>query len=196
MKKKFWLMAIFVLVFAVAAAGIAAHNAAGNETPAPSEEVQQEEGSKEQEKTTAETTKEYTVHQATGILTGRIDNHSVEIEVEGEPQAFALGEALQEKDFARGPISFQYYVAENGRFIITAADFQEPRQTEIHTAEGIFQGLADNHTAEIEINGEPTPFALNGEISFTGLTIGEKIFFAYQENEQGRQEIIKIEKIF
>ncbi len=189
-------MAIFVLVFAVAAAGIAAHNAAGNGTPAPVEEVQQEEVREDQEKTAAETTKENTVHQTEGILTGRIDNHSVEIEVGGEPQAFALSEALQEKDFARGTISFQYYVAENGRSIITAADFQKPRQTEVHTAEGIFQGLADNHTAEIEINGEPTPFALNGEITFTGLAIGEKIFIAYQENEQGRQEIIKIEKIF
>jgi len=278
MKRNFWFIGIFVLVFAMAAAGIAAHHAAGNGTiPDQPEAVQDEERAEAGEKTgtetavegiyvgladnhtveitvagvpmafglgegvaagglqegervsleyiedengrlvltslvkigekesgtkkdhgngVEETAKENKIYESEGILTGRIDNHSVEIEVEGLPKAFALNEALQAQEFAKGPITFKYYVDKNGRSIITEADFQEPRQTEVHTAEGIFQGLADNHTAEIEINGEYRSFALDADISFAGFDEGEKIFIAYQENEQGRQEIIKIEKIF
>ena len=159
-------------------------------------EAKGNENGKDKQNAVEETNKEKEVHRAEGILTGRIDNHSVEIEVGGQPKAFALSEALQEKDFARGEIRFQYYVDINGRSIITEADFQEPRQTEVHTAEGNFMGLADNHTAEIVINGEPKSFALDEDISFAGFAEGEKIFIAFQENEQGRQEIIKVEKIF
>ncbi len=277
MKRNFWLIGIVVLVFALAAAGIAAHNAAENGTnPERPEAVQDEVRTEAGEKTVAqtaegiyvgladnhtveitvagvpmafaldeavatgglqegervsleyieaengrliltrlvkigekksgtkkdngngteETCKVNEVFVAEGIFSGRIDSHSVEIELEGRPKAFALNEVLQAQEFAKGPITFKYYVDKDGRTVITEADFQEPRQTEIHTAEGIFQGLADNHTAEIKINDEYRSFALDADISFAGFAEGEKIFIAYQENEQGRQEIIKIEKTF
>ncbi len=136
------------------------------------------------------------VISAEGHLVGRIDSHSVEIELDGKPQAFALGEELREKEFAPGEIRFQYYVDENGRSVITEADFQEPRDGEVHTAEGVFSGLADSHTAEIEIGGVPKAFGLDENIDFAGLEEGQELFIAYQEDETGRQVIIKIEKIF
>ncbi len=136
------------------------------------------------------------LRSAKGILTGRIDNHSVEIKVNGKIQAFGLSEALRKKDFAVGEISFKYYIDKDGRSIITEAYFQEPRKSEVQTAEGIFSGLADNHTVEIEINGEPTSFGLDENITFTGIEEGQEIFIAYQEDVGGRLVIIKIEVIF
>ncbi len=147
---------------------------------------------KEDKETDADTD----VFQAEGILTGRIDSHSVEIEVEGQLKAFGLSDTLRKKEFAPGEINFTYYVDPHGRSIIIDADYQEPRQSEVHTAEGTFLGLADNHTAELEVDGTIRAFGLDDHISFAGIEEGEEIFFAYQENEQGRLVIIKIEKLF
>lgn len=206
MKKKYWLGAIILLILAAAAAGFAIHNAAGDDTPTqlpgavhPGEEREVEPGeagSDGQNGRDEGKTKEYEMHWAEGNLIGRIDSHSLEIEVEGKTKVFGLSDALREKEFARGEISFEFYVDETGRSIITTAKFQGQRQGEVYTAEGIFNGLADSHTAEIEINGEPMAFGLDAGISFTGFAEGDRIFIAYQENEQGRLEIIKIEKIF
>ncbi len=278
MKKKIWLLGIAVLVFALAAAGIAAHHARDNgvcdEAPIePGETLEEapvENGRQDTEPEIVETVKgtfvgfadnhtveievnghfkafalnqevyegelqegdrvkvhyekaangrlvvthleilehkpgesedpkkgkESDTHQAEGILTGRIDSHSVEIEVEGQPKAFGLSDTLREKEFAPGEISFTYYVDQHGRSIIIDADYQEPRQSDVYTAEGTFLGLADNHTAELEVDGTIKAFGLDEHISFAGIEEGEEIFFAYQENEQGRLVIIKIEKLF
>ncbi|UNC92233.1 hypothetical protein [Candidatus Contubernalis alkaliaceticus] len=137
------------------------------------------------------------LQSAEGILTGRIDSHSVEIKVNGKHQAFGLSEALLEKEFAVGEISFKYYIDKNGRSIITEADFQKPRKDEIKTAQGIFSGLADNHTVEIEINGKPTSFGLEDYVTFIGVEEGQEIFIAYQEDAaRERPVIIKIEVVF
>ncbi len=208
MKKRYWLFGIIVLVVAVAAVSLAVQDTGENsEDPAPEEEAQLEEGEQgnAREETNDDSSDrengqeagtERQIHSATGMLTGRIDSGSVEIEIDGQPQAFALSDELREKEFASGAISFRYFVDENGRSVITQADFLEPREGEVHTAEVTFVGLADSHTAEVEMNGEARAFGLDENISFTGIDTGERIIIFYQENEQGRQEIIKIEKVF
>jgi len=59
--------------------------------------------------------------------------------------------------------------------------------------EGIFTGLADGHTAEFKIDGEYRAYGLAENIDFSGIDVGEKLWIVYQENENGREEIIKIE---
>ncbi len=130
---------------------------------------------------------------AKGVLTGRIDSHSVEIEIDGEPRAFGLSDALRAAEFTAGPISFKYYVDKNGYFIITEAVWTKEEGGAVQTAEGIFNGQADNHTVEIEVNGEARAFGLAGGISFTGIKEGEQVFIAYQESG-GRPVIIKVER--
>lgn len=138
---------------------------------------------------------ETNLRKGEGILTGWIDSHSVEIKVKGKPQAFALSEKMRDKKFAPGNISFKYYVDDQGRSVITQADFQKPRDAEVHTAEGIFRGKADSHTMEIEIEGKPRAFGVEKNLSFTGINPGQELFIAYQEDDRGREVIIKIEKI-
>ncbi len=139
--------------------------------------------------------KKVKLQSAEGIITGRIDSHSIEIKVNGEYKAFGLSEELRDKDFTCGEINFKYYVDSNGRMIITEADFQERTLGEVKTAEGTFSGLADGHTAEIIIDGKPISFGLEQYISFIGIDEGDDIFIAYQEDASGRLVIIKIEKI-
>ena len=129
-----------------------------------------------------------------GIFTGRIDNHSVEIEINGEPRVFGLSDGLREAEFATGPISFKYYVDKNGRSIITEAEFTKDEGGAVQTAEGVFNGQADSHTVEIEIAGEARAFGLAVGISFTGITEGEQVFIAYREMG-GRPVIIKVERL-
>ncbi len=73
----------------------------------------------------------------------------------------------------------------------------EAETGELHSTEGVFNGLADRHTAEIEIDGETISFGLADDISFsgTGIEEGSKIYFTYREEAGGRPVIIKIEKI-
>lgn len=128
-------------------------------------------------------------------MVGRIDSHSVEIEINGEPTAFGLSDALRESDFAAGEISFKYYIDQDGRPIITEADWTKDEAGAVHTAEGVFNGLADSHTVEIAIGGEARAFGLSDGISFTGIVEGDAVFIAYREGA-GRPVIIKAEKIF
>lgn len=134
------------------------------------------------------------LHQAEGILAGRIDSHSIEIEIDGESKAFGLSDELREKEFYPGRIAIKYYVDKDGRSIITEADFTVPERGEVGTARGIFSGRADNHTVEIMIDGEAMAFGLDQGISFDGIEEGDEVFIAYQENEHGRIVIIKVEK--
>jgi len=129
-----------------------------------------------------------------GIFTGRIDSHSVEIEVGGEPRVYGLSQGLRDVEFAPGPISFKYYVDKYGRSIITEAEFTKDEGGPVQTAEGVFNGQADSHTVEIEIGGEARAFGLAVGISFTGITEGEQVFIAYREMA-GRPVIIKVERL-
>ena len=129
-----------------------------------------------------------------GIFNGRIDSHSVEIEVGGEARVYGLSQGLRDVEFAPGPINFKYYVDKDGRSIITEAEFTKDEGGPVQTAEGVFSGLADNHTVEIEIGGEARAFGLDVGISFAGITEGEQVFIAYREMG-GRPVIIKVERL-
>ena len=204
MTKKFWVMGAVILILALAAGTITAQsiweqrveNQPGKEIgeEAPDKYLEPEEsmkGEREEEKER----ESINLKRGEGVLTGRIDSHSVEIKVKGTHQAFGLSDEMRDKEFAPGDISFKYYVDDQGRSIITQADFQKTMESEVYTAEGIFRGKADSHTVEIEIEGKPRAFGVEETLSFTGINPGQELFIAYQEDERGREIIIKIEKI-
>lgn len=178
MQKKVWIVIIAVVILALSGGAITAQNILN--------------GDRERVAESAASASE--VFNGSGNLTGRIDSHSVEIEVDGEPRVFGLSDGLREAEFAIGPISFKYYVDKNGRSIITEAEFTKDEGGAVQTAEGVFNGQADIHTVEIEIGGEARAFGLAEEISFTGIKEGEQVFIAYREMG-GRPVIIKVERL-
>jgi hypothetical protein len=182
MRTKVWPLVIVLSILALAAGSITAQNLLGGD--AEKQPAQEE----------LETPITGEVRSAEGILIGRIDNHSVEIEMNGTPTAFGLSAALMEKNFAAGRISFKY-VQQNGRMVITEANCQEAEEIAVLTAEGIFSGQADSHTVEIEIDGSATAFGLATGISFDTIEEGEPVFIAYQEETGGRPVIVKVERI-
>lgn len=176
MKKKVWIIVAVAVILVLGAGTITAQNFLGGNTSMDFESAEPEVLSEE------------------GNLIGRIDNRSVEIEVNGETRAFGLSDALREVDFTEGPISFKYYVDENGSSIITEADWTKDEGGAVQTAEGIFNGLADSHTVEIEVEGQPRSYGLAEGISFNGIKDGETVFIAYREIG-GRLVIVKVERM-
>ncbi|MGM0688353.1 MAG: hypothetical protein ACQESO_02100 [Bacillota bacterium] len=178
MQKKVWIVIIAVAILALAGGAIAAQNILISDREPIAEPAAQA----------------FEVFNGTGNLTGRIDNHSVEIEIDGELRVFGLSNELREAEFAPGPISFKYYVDKNGRSIITEAEFTKDEDGAVQTAEGVLNGQTDSHTVEIEIGGEARAFGLAEGISFTGINEGEQVFIAYREIG-GRPVIIKVERL-
>jgi len=180
--KKFGVALVVLLGIVVAAGSIAAYGGTNENHLFNREETEIENNSPE-------------ILTGEGVLVGRIDSHSVEIEIDGEPKVFGISDELRDREFHAGEISFKYYLDENERAIITEAELEEPERGEVNTAEGIFTGLADGHTAELKIDGEYRAYGLAENIDFSGIDVGEKLWIVYQENENGREEIIKIEII-
>ncbi len=176
MKGKVWIIVAVAVILALGAGTITAQNILGGNTNRDFESAAPE------------------VLNEEGIMIGRIDNHSVEIEVNGEARVFGLSEELREMAFAEGPISFNYYVDKNGRSIITEADWTKDEGGAVQKSEGVFNGLVDSHTVEIEVEGQPQSFGLDEGISFVGIKEGEPVFIAYREIG-GRLVIVKVERI-
>lgn len=178
MQKKVRILIITAAILVLAGGAIAAQNILNGDREPIAEPI----------KTDSE------VFNGAGNLTGRIDNHSVEIEVDGEPRVFGLCSSLREFEFAPGPINFKYYIDENGRAIITEAEFTKDEGSAVQTADGIYNGQADSHTVEIEIGGEARAFGIAAGISFTGIKEGAQVFIVYREIG-GRLVIIKVERL-
>ncbi len=213
MKKRSWVTLIIVLAFFVATGTAIAYIADGvltfgsekagaqeksaeDEADARPVEVESREVEPEEvDSEESEKAEEADLKSGKGTFVGRIDSHSVEIETDGEIRVFGLSNELRDEEFHRGEIAFRYYEDKNGRAVIKEATFEVPKRGETKTAEGIFNGFADNHTVEISINGEERAFGLDEGISFEGIDEEEEVFIAYQENEHGRIIIVKVERI-
>jgi hypothetical protein len=128
-----------------------------------------------------------------GIWVGLIDSQSVEIEVDGEPRAFALSEGLNIEDLIAGTtVAFTYVEEENRPLILTIAAVEQVISA--LKAEGIYNGQIDSHSVEIEVDGETKAFAIGEGISLEGLESGAIIKFTYREEEY-RPLIISIDSI-
>ncbi len=182
-------------------------------TPSVAEEANQETEKTEkiEEAETAETTKDMkeqtnTVNnepnepaeepaaEATGTFNGIADPHTVEIEVNGEPAAYQVeagGEAMAKFEAMEAGESVTFVYTENGEQLVI-----NEVKTAAHKAEeatGTFNGIADPHTVEIEVNGEPTAYQVEAGseamAKFETMEAGESVTFVYMEH--GEQLVVK-----
>jgi Cu/Ag efflux protein CusF len=133
------------------------------------------------------------VLEGEGILTGQIDSQSVEIEINGQYRAFALGEGVSIDGITDGSTIAFTYVEEETRPVLLSIEVLKPA-AELLTGEGIFNGQMDSNSVEIEMDGEPKAFAIAPEVSLANLESGSRIIFTYRE-EEFRPLIISIDHI-
>ena len=131
-----------------------------------------------------------------GEYVGQIDNHSIEVLVQGASMAFQLTD--ENKDQASSyqsgeTIGFDYY--ENGEgqnVIIGFANVQKEMTV-------TFEGQMDPHSIEVIMDGNPVAFQLSGDAldQVNDFDTGDIVKIIYTENEYGQlvaSELIKIEK--
>ncbi len=117
-----------------------------------------------------------------GVLIGQIDRHSVEIEVDGQPKVFALGERVNVEEISDGSTVIFTYVEEEERpVLVSIAAIEEP--VKIHKDEGVFVGLDGPRVVEIEVDGDLLQFALEEGEAVDDIAEGSEVFFTYQETE-------------
>ncbi|WP_338754382.1 hypothetical protein [Bacillus sp. FJAT-52991] len=184
-----------------------------DQAAAPEQEVEKETTEPAKEETKDETAVKEV--EAKGIYNGMADPHTVEINVDGEDQAFQVNpdseemkkfEALEEGS----EVTFVYQTKGEQMTItqVKAVAPKAPKQevekettepaeeeTQGETAveevevKGIYNGMADLHTVEINVDGEDQAFQVNpdGEEmkKFEALEEGSEVTFVYQtEGEQ------------
>jgi hypothetical protein len=117
-----------------------------------------------------------------GIYTGQIDSHSVEIEVDGQARAFAIGEGVLVENIDGGSrIVFTYREEEYRPLLLSIEVVEAPvgdGEAEI-VGEGIYVGQIDAQSVEIEIN---RAFVYGGEVSVDGIADGSLVAFTFIES--------------
>jgi hypothetical protein len=125
---------------------------------------------------------EVTILHGEGIYTGQIDSHSVEIEVDGEARAFAIGEGVVVENIDGGSrIAFTYREEEYRPLLLSIEVIEAPAgdgDAEI-AGEGIYVGQIDAQSVEIEIT---RAFAYGGEVSVDGIADGSLVTFSFVES--------------
>ncbi|OZI13693.1 hypothetical protein CEW92_00170 [Bacillaceae bacterium SAS-127] len=183
----------------------AADPAVESEQNTESETPESAEGDKESEVAVEEV-------EAKGIYNGMADPHTVEINVDGEDKAFQVnpeGEEVKKFDaLEEGSEVTFVYKTEGEQMTITQVKSVEPKQeveseatepakepTENEAAVdeveaiGIYNGMADLHTVELNVDGEDQAFQINPEgeevKKFDALEEGTEVTFVYKtEGEQ------------
>ncbi|MFO7952199.1 MAG: hypothetical protein R6U91_05280 [Bacillota bacterium] len=122
--------------------------------------------------------------EALGVFEGQIDSQSVEIEVDGRKQAFALEEGLSVADIKSGTeVSIIYYETEDRPVLKEIKALEETE--EIKEGEGIYNGQADSRSIEIDLDGRLKVFTVDSGLSVDHLIEGSKIGFTYKESDHG-----------
>jgi len=123
-----------------------------------------------------------TVTNGEGIYTGQIDSHSVEIEVDGQARAFAIGEGVLVENIDSGSrVTFTYREEEYRPLLLSIEVVEAPvggGEAEI-VGEGIYVGQIDAQSVEIEIN---RAFVYGGEVSVDGIEDGSLVAFTFVES--------------
>ena len=137
-----------------------------------------------------------------GILIGQIDNHSVEIEVEGVRRAFKLKDGLTVFGIADGSRVAITYAEANTRDIENGDD-RRPLLLSMETVDlpqeviegsGIFIGQIDSHSVEIEFEGKTQVFALDRGVNVDDLASGTEVLITFRQDGQ-RQLLLSIEPV-
>ncbi|MDW7738507.1 MAG: hypothetical protein SCJ97_00405 [Bacillota bacterium] len=112
-----------------------------------------------------------------GIYTGQIDNQSVEIEIDGQPRVFVLGQGVNTSSISENtPVRFTFTEEEIRPVLLSI----EPLAAQLE-AEGIYTGQIDSHSVEIELDNEFVAFALGEGVSVDHIPDGSRVSFIYIE---------------
>jgi hypothetical protein len=142
------------------------------------------------------------IYKTEGVLVGQVDNHSVEIAVEGIPKIFRLAEGLAIADLVDGSRVEITYVEADATEVEAGGD-QRPLllsveaidlPPEINDLHGIYVGQIDSHSVEIEIEGKAQVFALGGNMRVDHLENGAEVFITFRREGQ-RQLLLSIEPV-
>ncbi len=125
------------------------------------------------------------VIQEEGLYVGQIDMNSVEIEVDGEPAAYAIGEGLSIEGIKDGSrVKFTYRKDEARPVLKSIEMIEAPEEDEndmVLTGEGTLIGLIDSQSVEIEIN---RAFMLDEGINVENAEDGSLVAFTFTETGQ------------
>ena len=142
------------------------------------------------------------VYKTEGILVGQIDNHSVEILIEGIPKAFRLNDGMVITGITDGSrVEITYAEADTPEaehdgdqrpLLLSIKSVDLP--PEVIEVFGIYTGQIDSHSVEIKIEGEAKVFALDGGVIVDDLESGTEVFITYRQNGQ-RQFLLSIEPV-
>lgn len=123
--------------------------------------------------------------QGEGTYVGQIDLNSVEIEVNGEPAAYAIGEGLSVENIEDGSkIKFTYSEGEARPVLKSVEVIEAPEKDEtdmVLTGEGTLIGLIDSRSVEIEIY---RAFMLHENVNVEDIEDGSLVAFTYTETGQ------------
>ncbi len=122
--------------------------------------------------------------QGEGVYVGQIDSHSVEIEADGQPVAFALGEGVTADHVEYGALVAYIYREEGQRLVLNSIEvIEEPVAggEDLLTGEGFLVGLIDSRSVEIKIN---RAFMLAEEVEVDHIEDGSMVAFTFTETGQ------------
>ena len=136
--------------------------------------------------------------EKTGVYIGQIDNNFIEIEVAGEAKTYlyppeykwVIDEHLDTGDMVK------ILYMENAVGQLQILKFENPDTSNVmKDITGIFTGLIDNHSIEIQVDGEYKAFAIPEDMVLTGFQEQEKVLFDYYIDVNFRNALITMEKI-
>ncbi|OCA85054.1 hypothetical protein [Pseudobacillus wudalianchiensis] len=182
-------------------------NEGTTQEPADKETTQAPETNKEttpstEKKPDSNTQQPAAVTETKGTFNGVADPHTVEIEVNGQPQSFQVApdsDMMKKFDQMEEGTEVTFtYKKEGEQLILQELKAQAPAKTNSDTAaaietHGTFNGVADPHTVEIEVDGQPQAFQVdpNSDMmkKFDQMEEGTEFSFTYKK--EGEQLIIQ-----
>lgn len=112
-----------------------------------------------------------------GILVGQIDSQSVEIEIDGHLKVFGFDKEIAINEISDGSkIAFSYRDDQDRPVLISIEIINSHLK-----GEGIYIGLLDSRSVEIEFDGQPKAFSLDREVVVDDLLEGSLVAFTYEE---------------
>lgn len=124
------------------------------------------------------------VIEGEGVYNGQIDSHSVEVEFENQPTAFALGEGVTVDHIVEGSrVAFTYQEGAERFVLLTIVVIDESGEPVDGVSgelvgEGVLVGQIDAQSVEMEIN---RAFVLGDQVSVEEIEDGSQVAFTYTE---------------
>lgn len=175
-----------LLASALLAGGVLAGCSADSENPAPAEETEEVEATEEEPVTTEAPAEQ----EAEAPVQEEMEDAEQAVDEAGDSLQDAADEIEEEAEQAGDAI--QEEVEDAGQAVDEAVDTPVVSETAVE-ATGVFGGVADPHTVEIEVDGQPTAFQVEAGsdtmAAFEAMEPGQEVSFIYEDN--GTQLVIQ-----